>query len=123
MQIRYSIKSVPSDDPQALENLLNTMASAGWDLYTMQEIEGDDGFVFNCIFTSDRKPNKQDDDIINIKSFRSQMEKILYNSLSPYLSCKEIQEKIKHQRKKIQEIKTELEKETEVPRKKIIKTR
>lgn len=115
MKIRYSIKSVPSDDPQALENLLNEMAETGWDLYTMQEIETEDGFVFNCIFTSERKQEKKDDDIINVKNFRSQMEKILYASQSPYVSCKEIQQKIKQKRQKIQEIKTELEKETEIP--------
>jgi flagellar biosynthesis protein FlhA len=115
MKIRYAIKSVPSDDPKALEDLLNEMAQSGWDLYTMQEIENEDGFVFNCIFTSEYKTEKKEDDIINIKSFRSQMEKILYSEQSPYQSCKEIQEKIKQQRKKIQEIKTELEKETEVP--------
>lgn len=115
MKIRYAIKSVPSDDPQALEDLLNEMAEKGWDLYTMQEIETEDGFVFNCIFTGEMKPEKKEDDIINIKNFRSQMEKILYASQSPYISCKEIQQKIKQQRNKIQEIKTELEKETEIP--------
>lgn len=116
MKIRYSIKSVPSDDPQALEDLLNKMAETGWDLYTMQEIETEDGFVFNCIFTSERSSrNSSDEDIINIKNFRSQMEKILFASQSPYLSCKELQQKIKQKREKIQEIKTELEKETEIP--------
>lgn len=115
MKIRYSIKSVPSDDPQALEDLLNQMAETGWDLYTMQEIETEDGFVFNCIFTSERKTEKKDDDIINIKSFRTQMEKILYAEQSPYNSCREIQQKIKQKRAKIQEIKTELEQENEVP--------
>ena len=38
MKIRYAIKSVPSDDPQALENLLNSMAEEGWYLYTMHEL-------------------------------------------------------------------------------------
>ena len=106
MKIRYSIKSVPSDDPQALEDLLNKMAETGWDLYTMQEIETEEGFVFNCIFTSERSSrNSSDEDIINIKNFRSQMEKILFASQSPYLSCKELQQKIKQKREKIQEIK------------------
>ena len=115
MKIRYAIKSIPSDDTQALEDALNKMSEEGWDLYTMQEIETDDGFVFNCIFTSELKTTKDEDDIINVKNFRSQMEKILYSSQSPYISCKEIQQKIKLQREKISKIKSELEKETEIP--------
>ena len=115
MKIRYAIKSVPCDDPQALEDLLNEMASTGWDLYTMQEIETEEGFVFNCIFTGEIRHDKKEDDIVNVKNFRSQMEKILYANQSPYASCKELQQKIKHQRQKIQEIKTELEQETDLP--------
>ena len=34
-KMQYVIKSVPTDDKQALENLLNEMSEAGWDLYTM----------------------------------------------------------------------------------------
>ena len=117
MKIKYAIKSVPSDDTQALEDLLNKMSNEGWDLYTMQEIETEDGFVFNCIFTSELKLNNQDkeEDILNIKAFRSQMEKILYSSQSPYLSCKEIQEKIKQERQKIKDIKLKLEEQSEFP--------
>ena len=119
MKIRYAIKSVPCDDTQALEDLLNEMTDAGWDLYTMQEIETEEGFVFNCIFTGEVRAEKKDDDIINVKSFRSQMEKILYANQSPYLSCKELQQKIKHQRQKIQKIKTELEQDNEATGSKI----
>ena len=49
-KMQYVIKSVPTDDKQALENLLNTMSDEGWDLYTMHEIEGEDSIDFNCIF-------------------------------------------------------------------------
>ena len=49
--MRYSIKSVPGNDSTALENLLNEMSEAGWDLYSMHEVEDDDdGFNYNCIF-------------------------------------------------------------------------
>ena len=47
---QYVIKSVPTDDRQALEDLLNEMSESGWDLYTMHEIESEDSFDFNCIF-------------------------------------------------------------------------
>ena len=49
-KMQYIIKSVPTDDKQALENLLNEMSEAGWDLYTMHEVETDSSFDFNCIF-------------------------------------------------------------------------
>ena len=48
-KMQYVIKSVPTDDKQALENLLNEMSELGWDLYTMHEIESENSFDFNCI--------------------------------------------------------------------------
>ena len=38
-KMQYVIKSVPTDDKQALEDLLNEMSDEGWDLYTMHEVE------------------------------------------------------------------------------------
>ena len=43
-KMQYIIKSVPTNDKQALEDLLNEMSSQGWDLYTMHEIENEDSF-------------------------------------------------------------------------------
>ncbi len=43
------------------------------------------------------------------------MEKMLSSSASAYDSCKEIQDKIKEQRKKIVKIKTQLEAQSEAP--------
>lgn len=115
--MKYVIKSVPSDNTQALENLLNEMSEAGWDLYSMHEVETDEGFQYNCIFATDSVIDKkpEEDDVINVTTFKSQMEKMLSATLSPYDSCKEIQEKIKEQRKKIAKIKTQLEAQSEAP--------
>ena len=49
-KMQYVIKSVPTDDKQALEDLLNEMSNEGWDLYTMHEIETENSIDFNCIF-------------------------------------------------------------------------
>ena len=46
-KMQYVIKSVPTDDKQALEDLLNQMSLDGWDLYTMHEIEGENSIDFN----------------------------------------------------------------------------
>lgn len=115
--MQYVIKSVPSDNVKALENLLNEMSNQGWDLYSMHEVEADDGFQYNCIFASEdsSETELEDDDVVNITTFKSQMEKMLSSTLSPYESCKEIQEKIKEQRKKIVKIKTQLEAQSETP--------
>ncbi len=117
-RMQYVIKSVPSDNTQALENLLNEMSEAGWDLYSMHEVEVDEGYQYNCIFATDASIEKEGDeaeDVVNINTFKSQMEKMLSSSASAYDSCKEIQDKIKEQRKKIVKIKTQLEAQSEAP--------
>lgn len=117
IRMKYIIKSVPSDNAKALENLLNEMSAEGWDLYSMHEVEVDDGYQYNCIFATDDSASVdvEEEDIVNIKTFKSQMEKMLSSVQSPYESCKEIQEKIKEQRKKIAKIKTQLEAQSEAP--------
>lgn len=117
LKMQYVIKSVPSDNTKDLENLLNEMSQEGWDLYSMHEVETDEGFQYNCIFATENPGEKvtEEEDIVNIKTFRSQMEKMLSSTLSPYESCKELQEKIKEQRKKIAKIKTQLEAQSEAP--------
>lgn len=116
-RMQYIIKSVPSDNPKALEDLLNEMSEQGWDLYSMHEVEVDEGYQYNCIFATENavKDDEEEPDVVNITTFRSQMEKMLSSSVSPYDSCKEIQEKIKEQRKKIAKIKTQLEAQSEAP--------
>jgi len=110
-RLQYVIKSVQSENTKALENLLNEMSQSGWDLYSMHEVENDDGFQFNCIFASEHAEENefQEEDVVNITTFKSQMEKMLSSQLSPYETCKELQAKIKEQRKKINKIKTQLE--------------
>lgn len=118
IRMQYVIKSVASDNVKALETLLNEMSQAGWDLYSMHEVEADEGFQYNCIFVSDgssEKVDEFDDEVVNITTFKSQMERMLSSTQSPYEACKEIQEKIREQRKKINKIKTQLEAQTESP--------
>lgn len=112
-KLQYVIKSVPSDETQPLQNLLNEMSEEGWDLYSMNEVEGENGFQFNCIFVRDTANTEKTefDDVVNITAFKSQMEKMLSAKLTPYETCKEIQAKIREQKKKIQKIKNQLEKE------------
>ena len=123
-KMQYVIKTCPSDNTQELQNLLNEMSMNDWELYSMQEIEGDDGQILcNCIFMreSDSTKGEINADTINISSFKSQMEKMLSPEQSPYEICLDIQSKIKDQKAKISKIKKELEGEApaSVSRKKL----
>ena len=119
-KMQYVIKSVPTDDKQALETLLNEMSDAGWDLYTMHEVETDSSFEFNCIFMREKQEEDATDldDIVNITSFKYRMEKMLAAPSSPYASCKEIQLKISNQKDRIKKIKSQLDSENLSPDKK-----
>lgn len=110
-KMQYIIKTCSSDNVQELQNLLNEMSMNGWELYSMHEVETDDGIICNCIFMSEADSDKDSEnaDIINISTFKSQMEKMLSPKLSPYEICLEIQGKIKSQKDKIAKIKQELE--------------
>ena len=116
-RMQYVIKSVPTDDKQALENLLNEMSDSGWDLYSMHEVETDDGFDFDCIFMREKQEDDTTDldDIVNITSFKYRMEKMLAAPSSPYESCKEIQLKIANQKERIKKIKDQLDSESLSP--------
>lgn len=110
-KMQYIIKTCSSENVQELQNLLNEMSMNGWELYSMNEVEADDGFKYNCIFMSEVKNDEAGDnsDIINISTFKSQMEKMLSPQFSPYENCVDIQSKIKNQQSKISKIKKELE--------------
>lgn len=119
-KMQYVIKSVPTDDKQALEDLLNQMSDEGWDLYTMHEVETESSFDFNCIFMREKQEEDTTDldDIVNITSFKYRMEKMLAAPSSPYASCKEIQLKISNQKDRIKKIKSQLESDSLSPDKK-----
>lgn len=112
-KMQYIIKTCSGDNMQELQNLLNEMSMNGWELYSMNEAETDEGIKFNCIFMCESNTSDEDisSDVINISTFKSQMEKMLSPQLSPYENCLDIQSKIKNQQNKITKIKKELEKE------------
>ena len=116
-RMQYVIKSVPTDDKQALESLLNEMSDSGWDLYSMHEVETDEGYDFDCIFMREKQEDDSTDldDIVNITSFKYRMEKMLAAPSSPYESCKEIQLKIANQKERIKKIKDQLDSESLSP--------
>ena len=112
-KMQYVIKTCSSEDTQALQNLLNEMSMNGWELYTINEVEVDEGYQYNCIFMKEAEDENysKNTDEINISNFKSQMEKLLSPTLTPYEACLEIQHKIKEVKGKISRAKKELENE------------
>ena len=111
-KMQYIIKTCSSENTQELQDLLNQMSMNGWELYSMQEVEDDDGHVIcHCIFMkpAENSESASNADIINISTFKSQMEKMLSSEQSPYEVCLEIQSKIRDQKNRIAKIKKELE--------------
>ncbi len=110
-KMQYVVKTCSGENVQDLQNLLNEMSMNGWELYSMQEVEADEGIVYNCIFMTEAKSSNdaENADVINISTFKSQMEKMLSPKLTPYETCLEIQSKIRHQKDKISKIKLELD--------------
>lgn len=106
---KYKIIPCPSDDAERLENLLNEMSQAGWDLYTLHEVDTDNGYCYNCIFVTDAAEEENTSENDEIAVFKTRMEKILAGDTTPYQRCVEVQNKIQEKRSKIEEIKSRLE--------------
>lgn len=113
-KVQYVIRTCPSEDVEALQNLLNEMSKDGWELYAINEVEVNDGDIqYNCIFMrSDSSFSlTKNIDEVSISNFKSQMEKLLSPKLTPYEKCLDIQMKLKEVKNKINKAKKELENE------------
>ncbi len=109
-RLQYCIKSCSSEDPIQLENLLNSMSNEGWEVYTIQETENDEGYCYNCIFVKDNSNSEfSEEDFSQISGFKSQMEKLIAAQNEPFQLCKDIQLKIKDKRSRINQIKSLLD--------------
>ncbi len=110
----YTIRTSPYNDNEQLENLLNEMSKDGWDVYTMQEIENDDGVFYNCIFI---KEVEADDNLLtdnsDLLNFKSRIERIINPELDPYELCVDIQKKIKETRLRIAQVKSLIDETSE----------
>ncbi len=116
-RMQYCIKAVPSDDTFQMESLLNEMSSLGWELYTMHEVEGDEGFNYNCIFVKECEVSTEtEDEEESIYGYKTQMQKMISAQSEPYEKCIDIQSKIKEKRKKIHNIKSLIDETNETQR-------
>lgn len=110
----YTIRTSPYNDNEKLENLLNEMSKDGWDVYSLQELENDDGFFYNCIFIKEVEAEdanlSENTDLLN---FKSRIERIINPELDPYELCVDIQKKIKEKRQKIAQVKSLIDETSE----------
>ena len=110
----YTIKTSPYNDNEKLENLLNEMSIEGWDVYSLQEIENDDGIFYNIIFI---KEVETEDPTLNnnadLLNFKSRIERIINPELDPYELCVDIQKKIKEKRQRIAQVKSLIDETSE----------
>ena len=110
----YTIKTSPYNDNEKLENLLNEMSIDGWDVYSLQEIENDDGIFYNIIFI---KEVETEDPTLNnnadLLNFKSRIERIINPELDPYELCVDIQKKIKEKRQRIAQVKSLIDETSE----------
>lgn len=108
----YSVKTCPTDDPEALEELLNEMSLDDWDLYTITEAESrSGGVVYNLIFCRqiDEEEFVENEEVVDVTNFKTRMEKILHPSDEPYDECREIQQEISQKQAEINKIKSQLD--------------
>lgn len=110
----YTIKTSPYNDNEKLENLLNDMSKEGWEVYSLQELENDDGVFYNCIFIKEVEAEdislSENADLLN---FKSRIERIINPELDPYELCVDIQKKIKEKRQKIAQVKSLIDETSE----------
>ncbi|HIS89450.1 TPA: FHIPEP family type III secretion protein [Candidatus Avigastranaerophilus faecigallinarum] len=110
----YTIRTSPYNDNEKLENLLNEMSKDGWEVYSIQEIENDEGIFYNCIFIKETENEdnslNENDDLLN---FKSRIERIINPELDPYELCVDIQKKIKEKRQKIAQVKSLIDETSE----------
>ena len=60
-KMQYVIKTCSSENTQELQNLLNEMSMNDWELYSMQEVENDDGQILcHCIFMKEASPSNNE---------------------------------------------------------------
>ena len=112
-RVEFVIKTCYMENPQELQDLLNDMSRDGWDLYSMQEDEDEEGrLMCHCIFSKSVDSGEFESDIIEISSFKNRMEKLLSPELSPYEVCIDVQSKIREQKNNISKVKKALEGES-----------
>lgn len=102
----YMVKTCLTEDTDVLQQMLNDMSADGWELYSLNEAEGDDGLQYNCIFSRPVSDSYFDnEDVAKVGHFKSRMEKLFHYKDDPYEKAKFLQKQLKEKNERIDEIK------------------
>ena len=105
-RLEYVVKSCSSEDTDGLEELLNSMAIDGWELYSLNEVEAEEGFQYNCIFSRQAEDSyEEDDDIAQVGHFKSRMEKLFHYKNAPSEQAKSLQDELRQKNERVNDIK------------------
>ncbi len=111
-RFEYTVRSCDCDDIQELENILNEMSLEGWELYSLNETENDEGnYRYLCIFNReiDAIYEFEDDYVVDSGDFKTRMKKLLHKKEDLYEECRFLQKEIREKSRKIIQIKQSLD--------------
>lgn len=115
----YTVRTVPADDSQGLEDLLNDMAEEGWELYSLNEAEDEEGeYQHLCIFTREANGRfgHEDEYIVDAGDFKTTMKRLLSKKDDMYKECRYLQQQIKEKNVQIREVKDKLDADEDMDR-------
>ncbi len=111
-RFEYTVRSCDIDDIQELESILNEMSLEGWELYSLNEVETEEGdYSYLCIFSREKEEfhEFEDDYIVDSGDFKTRMKKLLRKKEDLYEECRFLQREIREQSQKIMQIKQSLD--------------
>lgn len=108
----YTVRTCPTDDAEVLEDMLNEMSASGWELYSLNEAENDEGeYRYLCIFS--RQPNGEYgleyEYTVDAGDFKTTMKRLLTRTDDLYKECRYLQKELKEKNRQISEIKQSLD--------------
>ncbi len=111
-RFEYTVRACDCEDVRELENILNEMSLEGWELYSLNEVETQEGeFQYLCIFNREIDPDYEfeDDYIVDSGDFKARMKKLLHKKEDLYEECRFLQRQLAEESQKIKQIKQQLD--------------
>lgn len=111
-RFEYTVRTCSTEEPQALEDLLNDMAGMGWELYSLNEAENDEGeYQYMCIFSRQTTAGYEfeDEHAVDAGDFTTTMKRLLNKRDDMYKECRYLQQQLKEKNRQIKGIKDSLD--------------
>jgi len=111
-RFEYIVRACDCDDTEELENILNELSLEGWELYSLNEVENEEGeYQYLCIFNRELSTSRifEDDYIVDSGDFKTRMKKLLHKKEDLYEECRFLQKEIREKNQQIRNIKQSLD--------------